>query len=247
MSNFNEEKVVNALIEYLKPLTNEYNWLNNNLINSIQLLIPELEKSINDYTIKHEISKFLKIYKSSENEEQFIKVANWIVSEWGGISNSKEENTTQLLKKIFSNIDKPLKSLSFTRIASTSKIYAFFNPLDYAIYDSRVAISINWILLKNGFIDNFFPIPEGRNPKLAKVDINVLIYLKSIKSGIKEDTLYLPKKETYIKYINVLKEVNKRLFENEKENIILTEMLLFSIADKDIYQDIVNSVSLKIN
>jgi hypothetical protein len=150
----------------------------------------------------------------------------------------------------------------FDRIASSSKIGAFMFPEDLIIYDSRVAYSLNWILLTTGEEKDFFPIPEGRNSKMMAFDMNVLIRLKLKEKYRPSDTssdnkkliskidnkVYYLKKTAYQKLNDLIKEVHVLLWEDDcPKELYYTEMLLFSIADKQIYLDIINKVEFNIN
>jgi hypothetical protein len=58
---------------------------------------------------------------------------------------------------------------------------------------------------------------------------------------------YIAKEDSYFYLRNLIVEINKQLWKGDLErenNLYYTEMLLFAIADKEIYFDIVNSVEL---
>ena len=150
------------------------------------------------------------------------------------------------------NQDKP----NFKRIASSSKVGAYLFPDRNVIYDSRVAYSLNWIILSENAGQLFFPIPEGRNSKMSAFDLNVLIRLKNIthyqpksiehldhrlymKNADKK--LFINKNEAYSELNNLIKSISEKLWtgDNEKkQNLYYTEMLLFSIADREVFLDI---------
>ena len=89
----------------------------------------------------------------------------------------------------FLRTDRP----KFKRIASTSKVGGFMTPTKNIIYDSRVAYTMNWIILSEDAGDRFFPIPEGRNSKMQAFDLDVLIRLKflNIYRPNKTDACYM--------------------------------------------------------
>ena len=74
--------------------------------------------------------------------ELFNELCLWIIRDWGGIKTGKNEDTLELIKTSLSQ-----KEFQFKRIASSSKIASFMYPDRYAIYDSRVAYTLNWIIL----------------------------------------------------------------------------------------------------
>lgn len=98
----------------------------------------------------------------AEGDKQAI--ASWVVSDWGGIRTNKASTLEHYVDEIErGNIPSNLKG-----VASYSKILSFMDPHRFAIYDARVAISLNAIQLimgtETGTAFNYLP---GRNPKLA--------------------------------------------------------------------------------
>lgn len=93
------------------------------------------------------------------------EIANWVVSNWGGIRTNKPSTLTKYVDDIvIGNIPSDLKG-----VASYSKILSFMDPHRFAIYDARVAISLNAIQLilsnQTGIAFNYL---SGRNTALAK-------------------------------------------------------------------------------
>ncbi len=194
---------------------------------------------------------------SSVSDKQFKALSLWIIKDWGGISTGSDKNAMQLIKDLLKGKG------SFERIASTSKVASFKNPSDNIIYDSRVAYSLNWIILSENAGDKFFPMPDGRNSKLKAFDIDVLIRQKNIADYQIEDTaelsknfisnkdkaLYFDKNTAYGELNKLIKVVNKQLWRGDKQkadNLYYTEMLLFAIADTEVYKDITARLKLDI-
>lgn len=162
------------------------------------------------------------------------------------------DNETIKLIEEFLKQEKP----DFYRIASSSKVGAYLFPDRNVIYDSRVAYSINWIILSENAGQLFFPIPEGRNSKMAAFDLNVLIRLKNISlyqaTDIKnldhrlfiknvDKKLFINKKDAYFELNNLVKQISQKLWQGDSEkvhNLYFTEMLLFSIADREVFMEI---------
>lgn len=129
-------------------------------------------------------------------------------------------------------------------------------PERNVIYDSRVAYSLNWIILSENAGQKYFPIPEGRNSKMSAFDLNVLIRLKNISNYQTTDIehldhklfikncdkkIFINKKDAYSELNNLVKQIHKNLWIGDKakeENLYFTEMLLFSIADREVFRDI---------
>lgn len=175
----------------------------------------------------------------------------WIIKDWGGILTANDNDTVNLISN-FLKQDNP----DFKRIASSSKVGAYLYPEQNIIYDSRVAYSLNWIILSKNAGKKYFPIPEGRNSKMSAFDLNVLIRLKKIANYqpnnisdldnrlfIKnlDKHLFIDKKIAYSELNKLVKEINKKLWQGDTEkenNLYFTDMLLFSIADREVFIDI---------
>lgn len=207
--------------------------------------------------LKRTINEKLVGYEKT-NLDSFNSLALWIIKEWGGIKAAKDSSTLELVEDFFSQ-----KKPKFKRIASSSKVGAYMYPEKNIIYDSRVAYSLNWIILSEQAGSKFFPIPEGRNSKMLALDMNVLIRLKNIQTykiknkkdllhrqyiNKKDTGIYVSKDEAYFELIKIIKKINQKLWKGEKAKMLYyTEMLLFSIAGKEIFDDITRSVSININ
>ena len=72
-----------------------------------------------------------------------LALANWIISDWGGI----KTNQPQTIERYVADIEQDTLSLDLSGVASYSKVLAFIDPNKYAIYDARVAASLNLIQL----------------------------------------------------------------------------------------------------
>jgi hypothetical protein len=171
----------------------------------------------------------------------------WIINKWGGIGSFKDNITnSERIRKLEKGLqNRELSKDSFSVISSLSKIASFLNNEEYFVYDSRVIYSINWLILKNRIPDaKYFPMPESRSNKLTLFDLDTIITLfhkASYPNGILKKNLFIESKTAYFIYCDLIKELNKRLFPSLKPYYL--EMLLFSIADNDIF----NSLSTKVN
>lgn len=260
---FDLNKIVDFLKLYKKDLQTLYTW-NAKIDRLVDLkILTELEfkelsnKNFYDREIilKKKINlKLNEFYKS--DKKRFDDLCLWIIKDWGGILTAKDSNTIELIDD-FLNSEKQ----SYKRIASSSKVGSFMYPDKYIIYDSRVAYSLNWIILSKNAGAFFFPIPNGRNSKMAAFDMNVLIRLKNINhytpGNVREmdkrnyisqndKSQYIPEKEAYSVLNMLIKEISAKLWEdqNAKKMLYFTEMLLFSIADREIYMDITKKLKL---
>lgn len=267
MYNFNIDKIASYISVYKEQLEHLYNWTPNlNKLSDIISLSDQEKNSLFSSDLsnfeKDEILKNI-LHKNLNNVNQeselFNKISLWIIREWGGIYGGSDENTIKNVSEFFQT-DKP----KFNRIASSSKVGAFKYPNKKIIYDSRVAYSMNWILLSQNASKVFFPIPEGRNTKMNAFDLNVLIRLYHINQyslpninilkkdkkyiASKDKLIFIPKSIAYYEMNNLIREVNNILWKNQRKNEpFYTERLLFAIADNVIFNDITKKIKIKIN
>ncbi|WP_158978025.1 hypothetical protein [Cellulophaga sp. L1A9] len=263
-NTFEINKIVNYLKQYKNQLPELYTWnpkieklIALNVITSKDILVLNglsfYEKEI---LLKQKLHVKLNVYFESD-KELFYKLCLWIIKDWGGILGAKDTDTLTVIDN-FLNSESP----SFKRIASTSKVGAFMFPEKYIIYDSRVAYALNWIILSENTGSHFFPIPNGRNSKMMAFDMNVLIRLKHLENYCPESledmderqyvkrrdkTLFIPEKEAYLELNKLIRAISAELWEGEQAKMLYyTEMLLFSIADREIFDDITKRIKLNI-
>lgn len=255
---FDIDKIVNYLEKYKSDLPNLYKW--NAKINKLVELEVLTENQVEEINKLKPFDKELLIKKNvgqklietlQTNKTLFDKISLWIIKDWGGILTANENDTISLITN-FLKQDNP----DFKRIASSSKVGAYLYPEKNIIYDSRVAYSLNWIILSENAGQKYFPIPEGRNSKMSAFDLNVLIRLKNIsvykpnnisnldnRLFIKNSDkhLFIDNKIAYSELNKLIKAVNQKLWKGDYEKekkLYFTEMLLFSIADKEVFMDI---------
>lgn len=255
---FEIDKFVTHLDRYKSDLPTLYNW--NAKIDRLVELETLTENQVREINALSAYEKELQLKKIvgqklndalKTNPDLFDKLCLWVIKDWGGISTSRDNDTIGLIRK-FLNEDRP----NFDRIASSSKVGAYLFPDRNIIYDSRVAYSINWIILSENAGQHYFPIPVGRNSKMSAFDLNVLIRLKHISIYQPTDIthldhrlfiknsdkkLFISKKEAYYELNKLVKQISQKLWKGDKEreqNLYYTEMLLFSIADREIFMDI---------
>lgn len=262
--NIDIDKIANYLQEYIYKLESLYNWQipkDANVIDAYKIgLINESgrDRIINSKSffkrnvyLKQEISILLGNIQINEEH------ANWIVREWGGIKGNKKLEYEDFLFAIDND-----KGVKLNKIASLSKIASFVNPSKYIIYDARVAYSMNWIMLKTGASNIFFPMPQSRNSKLNAFNIEVLIrLLNNEKYRINEVReihekfisqrdryLFINEEDAYLTMCEIAKNLSINLYNEKDEGYdkpYYAEMLLFSIADTEILRDITTSLKLK--
>lgn len=159
------------------------------------------------------------------------KIVRWIISDWGGIRGNKESTLEKYyIRSLQKDPETPLSG-----IASFSKVLSIIDPLKYAIYDARVAVSLNAIqLVFSELSGEAFPYLPGRNnitgnwsPRAPRG------FSKSDAASIK--TLSSPpynwekiqRDETYYRYLELLNSIS----ENLGIPLYELEMTLFSQAE----------------
>jgi hypothetical protein len=110
-----------------------------------------------------------------KDNKAYLTFANWVIRNWGGIKNPPSSD------KILKNKQNVFKGeLSFDSISSFSKVASFLNDTNCAVYDSRVAFTLNWLIFINHLHKNdyncekdlgymkFFQQPNGKNSDMQK-------------------------------------------------------------------------------
>jgi hypothetical protein len=262
---FDTDKIVTYLEKHKSNLPTLYNW-NAKIERLVELETLTVEQvyeinSLTNYEKELQLKKIVgkKLNETLESKSDlFNQLCLWIVKDWGGITSANDKDTVNIIKDFLVQ-EKP----NFNRIASSSKVGSYLYPDRNIIYDSRVAYSLNWIILSENAGQHFFPIPEGRNSKMSAFDLNVLIRLKNISNyqpkniehlnhklyiNNADKKLFIHKKDAYFELNNLIKIINEKLWHDEnekKQNLYYTEMLLFSIADREIFMDITSRYAIK--
>lgn len=185
-----------------------------------------------DFTNNLKLKDFIKReFKKIKNDEK-MKMANWIVSDWGGlpaIQNGIRKNLIETdIEKFFSDkSDKIEISLSKNEYVSPrSKVLSFMDPEKFAICDSRVIFSLNWLLFitRDNELIQFHKLPT-RNRICKAYSIE---YIQKKFPELKKPTLL----SDYSDVLDLLKKLTAEMKKSQKEwNLASTEMLLFQLAD----------------
>lgn len=137
----------------------------------------------------------------------------WYIRDWGGIKSNKKAT----LEKYSSKNPPELITQGINGIASWSKALSIIDPAKYAIFDARVAFSLNAIQeIKKVEFPYFFPNLPSRNSKI-----------KAINKSSWENSEQC---KFYNNYLDILKEVENKV----KEDFAMqkAEMLLFAKAEE---------------
>lgn len=165
-------------------------------------------------------------YWPLQNYDERLRLAWWIVRDWGGIRRNKPQRVADYVEKA----DAKRPTTPFEGVASYSKILAMKHPDRYAIYDARVAAAIMALQVLNlGSLDedsrHLYPIPQGRNVTIAGNDAEdgfVEIFTRDVFvqlgfSAIAKDAAY----SAYLELLGAIAIASGR-------TLLQAEMFLFS-------------------
>lgn len=177
--------------------------------------------------------------------EKKVPVADYFIKEWGGIKRfTKSSEVVLQFRDIEWSRNMPDGfGQSFKSISSWSKWLSIVCHEWACIYDARVAYSINAINYINGGAYKIFPSPDGRNTRLGILDVSTLLLAKKINKGDSSEPRKIDKahfvseRNAYPLYVKLISDVSNELW-GDGEHIHDVEMLLFALADKNIYQDL---------
>ena len=167
-------------------------------------------------------------------EEPHIReeITKWIISEWGGIRGNRKSTLNNYYRQSLQKSPAtPLKG-----IASFSKVLAVKDPENYAIYDARVAVSVNAVQIiaktdkgvafpylagRNNITGNTTSKPRRGFSTMNEVSVKTLTSSPTFWSKVRKDGAYEI-------YTNALKQISTEL----QTPLFYLEMALFSQAEE---------------
>lgn len=173
----------------------------------------------------------------------------WIIKEWGRIKSFKENSrNSSKIDEFKAQLDKrELDSDTFGTISSLSKIASFMDLDEFVIYDSRVIYTLNWVILtkenNEAFNTKYFPMPNGRKKIIKDFDINPIINISHVDLYDAEKPLFISYKSAYFEFCDFIKKASLEIF-GEGSKPYQLEMLLFTLADKKIPDEIKRSIKI---
>ena len=173
----------------------------------------------------------------------------WIINNWGGIRGFKQNDRNNLKIEVFKKqlIKRRLSLDSFSTISSLSKLSSFIDPDNFVIYDSRVIYTLNWLILtcenQDGIKEKYFPMPNGRNKIITDFDMNTIINISHISEYADNKELYLSQQQAYFEFCDFIKNNTKEIYGEQSKPYEL-EMLLFTLADKEIFEDLKETIKI---
>jgi len=152
------------------------------------------------------------------HEARRFEIAHWYVARWGGVKRNKRET----LEDIVAASEKELLSRGMSGIATWSKVLVVKDPDRYAIFDARVATSINALqLIGRHERPILFPSLPSQNRTITQ-------FQKWLRERGFERSRYVAKAEVYPAYLEILGDVAKGLGLASLDEI---EMALFANAE----------------
>ena len=182
------------------------------------------------YQANVDLKKYLgELWLSSDLQGRY-SLSKVIVADWGGVKRNKESTLQSYVDEVESgNPTTPLKG-----IASYSKIFSIADINQYAIYDARVAVSLNAVQwncnVQEGIVFNYV---QGRNNITGNAKKKIgFAYHEQFKMNALVDAGWsrLQKDDTYQTY---LKTLRKCLEHFPNYNLYDLEMVLFANAENE--------------
>ena len=161
----------------------------------------------------------------SKNPEVRLEAIKWIVYSWGGVrgKRGKEEAWVGELKNYQPEVvDNFIKEKGKDRIASWSKVLGFADSSKYAIYDARVAMSLNAILDDIGHTHRFYMPPPSAT--------DLPHYFKHMKTHIKQ--VFAGRRQMYYHYEEYMDLLRSVVDKGLAINVLDAEMRLFANSDR---------------
>ena len=154
------------------------------------------------------------------------EINGWIVHKWGCTRfNVNDQNR-------INNFAKHLKEGAITpaessRISSLSKIASFVSRENYFVFDSRVAYSLDGLLLeiqreRPELQVSFFPLPSARG--------NRSVEMRNRIQRIYPGAVYFPRSQAYMEYNDLIPRLREQIEWAQDVPAFGVEMLLFALG-----------------
>lgn len=209
--------------------------------------------------------------------EDLADLASFVISDWGNL-NGNGPQTIKGYAERFTGIEIPFDDVRcvsdlraavlprrqrglfrFAGIASWSK-WLNFVWNDWAlIYDARIAFALDAVHFISKVDAPIFPVPPGRNPRLANFDAQgnaafgrLANYsherLAGSEISARLEAAMVPEREAYSYYLAVMAEVHGLLWpSSESKPLVHTEMLLFKLSIEDIADDFAREMLVRLS
>jgi hypothetical protein len=234
-----KEVHIRELVRFIKPfydcVESNYTWKKNSLPSPDGL---DLSPFKTNFEQNLAIRAFVNGQIKNGTEK---KVFRWIIHDWGGIRSFNDfDYIPVFLQELKSDY---LSWKSSERISSLSKIAAFYAPQQYAIYDARVSLALNWTLyLETSYQGPFFKdlSSKSRNSTLIP---DLKWNRTHTQSG--SSIAYLPNPTFYFSYNRLLKQIATSIDPGNSNALQRMEMTFFSLPlQGDFYDKVITAKNI---
>lgn len=157
--------------------------------------------------------------------ERRLEIATWYVRRWGGVTKNKQETIKSFVDAL-GNGELPS---CMSGVASWSKIAAISDPSRWAIFDARVAFSLNALQhIERGRVSEAFPLLPSRNTLVRRALVPLRL-ANNLRVPMSNDNT-----ARYLRYLQILRM--------SKRGLQRMEMALFSAAER-LARDVLSSQS----
>jgi hypothetical protein len=122
-------------------------------------------------------------------DERSLRLAKWIIKDWGGIKTGADETVVEWMSMLGTFDDEKINgfidALGTTRISSWSKLLAFANSNEHAIYDALTSVALNCALRRQGDTRRFH-MPAGQNDLITEARLRLVRLDREQKLAIQE-------------------------------------------------------------
>src|SRR4030042_404099 len=192
-----------------------YRWPVNPLFLPNGIVLPMGSPYVQNVALKLQLSDMY----STANDDLKQEITPYYIVKWGGIRRNTEENIRSYA------LDTPASLIArgSKGIASWSKALCIRCPNEYAIYDARVALSLNCLqIISPVNTPILFPLLLGQNKMISFGNRTLLRYATS------HGWVVAHEREFYPKYNAILSSAAQLL----GSNLYTLEMLLFAMASE---------------
>jgi hypothetical protein len=190
-----------------------YRWSINPIRLPAGIVLPEGNSFAQNVALKIQLSR---LYASADNHTK-KELTRYYIAVWGGI----KKNSDEKIRSYALDTPTSLIAKGSQGIASWSKALCLRNPSDYAIYDARVAVSLNCLQIAEPVErPSRFPLLYGQNNLMNEGRKKLRQYAIIHGWPTVQDGIF------YQKYNNILSFAGKLL----DVNACALEMLLFAKA-----------------
>ena len=157
------------------------------------------------------------------NHELRLAAMEWVVYDWGHVRQAISEKHKTWPKALGNYSEDTVASFIAERyedrVASWSKVLAFADASKYAIYDARVAMTLNAMVDEINYPNRFY-LPEPSSTVLKQIFQDIRDFVRS-----KDD-----KVQKYIGYFDYMKLLHEIVKRGAAKNVLEVEMKLFASA-----------------